>query len=56
MFSRLAANTFSLTPPIFNTLPLSEISPVIAIFYFIGLFNARETSDDTIVIPALGPS
>lgn len=39
-----------------NTCPVNEISPVIAIIDFKGIFQKRETNAQTIVIPADGPS
>lgn len=56
IFSLLAANVFSFTPPIFITFPLKEISPVIAKLFFIGLFIAKEIKDEVIATPAEGPS
>ena len=38
------------------TFPVSETSPVIATLSLIGLLVAKETSAETIVTPALGPS
>ena len=51
-----AAVTFSLTPPIGRTFPLSVISPVIAIFGLTGVFDKRETNEVTMLTPAEGPS
>ena len=48
--------TFSRMPPTGSTLPVSEISPVIAIRCLTGLLSARESSDETRVTPAEGPS
>ena len=56
MDSLLAANTFSLTPPILSTFPFKDISPVIAILESIYLFKAKDINEDTNVIPAEGPS
>ena len=52
----LTAMTFSRMPPTGSTLPVSEISPVIAICCLTGLLSARESSDETRVTPAEGPS
>ena len=38
------------------TFPVSETSPVIAMLSLIGLLVAKETSAETMVMPALGPS
>lgn len=54
--SLLEANIFSLIPPIFNTLPLKDISPVIPTFYLIGVYKANDTSAEVMAIPADGPS
>ena len=50
-----AATVFSLSPPIRKTLPVTVNSPVMAMVGSSGLFNARESSDVAIVIPAEGP-
>ena len=47
---------FSFNPPIANTLPLSVISPVIAILLFIFLFVNALINAVVKAIPALGPS
>lgn len=47
---------FSLIPPTGSIFPVRDTSPVIAVFCLTGLFMARESSADTIVHPALGPS
>jgi len=39
-----------------NTYPFNDISPVIAIIDFKGIFQKREINAQTIVIPADGPS
>ena len=51
-----AASAFSFRPPIGSTLPVSVISPVIAVSERTGRPVAREASAVAIVIPALGPS
>ncbi len=56
MFSLLAANNFSLTPPIFKTYPYKVISPVIPTSKSVYLFVAREINEVVIAIPADGPS
>ena len=43
-------------PPIGNTFPFKEISPVIPIFLLTGLSRASEIIAVVIVIPADGPS
>ena len=48
--------TFSLIPPTGSTLPVNEISPVIATFWIKGLLRASDNKALTIVQPALGPS
>lgn len=52
----MAAKIFSLTPPIFKTLPLKESSPVIAKLFFTGFFNIKDNIPVVIVTPAEGPS
>ena len=52
----LTAIVFSLIPPTGSTFPVSEISPVMAMFCRMGLFKARDINADTMVQPALGPS
>ena len=54
--ARLAARTFSFTPPIGRTLPLSVISPVIAVSGRTGRPVSNETSAVAMVTPAEGPS
>ncbi len=54
--SLFAAKTFSLTPPILRTFPVSEISPVMATWTYIGLLMLREYREEAIAIPAEGPS
>ena len=56
MPARLAARIFSLIPPTGSTLPRSVISPVMARLLFTLRRVKVETSDVTMVIPALGPS
>ena len=51
----LAANTFSLTPPILVTWPDKFISPVIAIDLHAGLLRARDIKVEVIAAPADGP-
>ena len=50
------AMIFSLMPPTGSTLPVNEISPVIARFCRTGVFSAKESRAVTNVHPALGPS
>jgi hypothetical protein len=45
-----------LTPPILRTFPVSEISPVMATWTYIGLLMLREYREEAIAIPAEGPS
>lgn len=52
----LAPIVFYLTPPIADTFPDSWISPVIAIYFIAGLFNANDTREHVIAAPAEGPS
>jgi hypothetical protein len=52
----LAANNFSLTPPILRTYPVRDISPVIANSLSVYKFSAKLTRLDVIDIPADGPS
>ena len=51
-----AAIDFSFNPPIGSALPLSEISPVIATFFLIGIPVSSLTSAVVIARPADGPS
>lgn len=51
-----AASTFSFIPPTGSTLPVSVISPVIAMSFLTFLFVSSDTSAVVIVIPADGPS
>jgi len=53
--ARRAAMSFSRTPPMGNTSPVSVISPVMAIRRT-GRFRASESRAEAIVIPAEGPS
>ena len=53
---RLAASAFSFIPPIGRTLPLSVISPVIAVSGRTGRSVSSDTSAVTMVTPAEGPS
>ena len=43
-------------PPIYKTLPVKEISPVIANSFSIGLLRAKEIKEQVIATPADGPS
>ena len=54
--ARFAPSTFSLIPPTGNTIPESEISPVIATRGRTGLPVSKLTSAVTIATPADGPS
>jgi hypothetical protein len=54
--ARFAAIVLSLTPPIGSTRPVMVISPVIATRCLIGRFNATESRELTMPMPALGPS
>ena len=56
MPARTAPSTFSLTPPIGNTLPRSVISPVMARSWRAGRRDSADTSAVAIVTPAEGPS
>lgn len=56
MPSLLAASIFSLTPPIFNTFPVNDISPVIATSTSILLLILKENRQEAIATPADGPS
>lgn len=47
---------FSLIPPTGRTFPVRLTSPVIATFCLVGVFKAKDSSDVTMVHPALGPS
>jgi len=47
---------FSLTPPMGSTLPVSDISPVMATFWRVGVFIANDNKAVTTAQPALGPS
>eukprot|EP00213_Chloropicon_mariensis_P004823 CAMPEP_0197480290 /NCGR_PEP_ID=MMETSP1309-20131121/40227_1 /TAXON_ID=464262 /ORGANISM="Genus nov. species nov., Strain RCC998" /LENGTH=75 /DNA_ID=CAMNT_0043022215 /DNA_START=234 /DNA_END=461 /DNA_ORIENTATION=+ len=51
-----AALTFSATPPTASTLPVRDISPVIAVSALQWVPKKREVSATTIVTPAEGPS
>ncbi|ANB14496.1 hypothetical protein AWJ20_2089 [Sugiyamaella lignohabitans] len=52
----LAAADFSLKPPIWRTLPVRVISPVMQTSGLTGLFKANEIRLVAIAIPADGPS
>ena len=54
--ARWAAITFSLTPPISNTLPLNVISPVIPVFLLTAIPVNADTNAVEIAVPADGPS
>ena len=54
--ARLAARIFSLMPPTGSTFPLNVISPVIATPLRRGCFLSAESIEDTMVMPADGPS
>jgi hypothetical protein len=56
MPARVAASTFSFTPPIGSTRPRSEISPVIATSLRAVRPVSIETSATNMATPALGPS
>ena len=56
MPARVAASTFSFTPPIGSTRPRSEISPVIAVSLRAVRPVSNETSATNMATPALGPS
>lgn len=53
--ARRAATVFSRRPPIRRTFPVTVNSPVIAMVGSRGWFNARESKEVDIVIPADGP-
>ena len=53
---RLTAIVFSFTPPMGSTFPVSDTSPVIAMFWRAGLFIASDSMAVTMVQPADGPS
>ena len=56
MPARRAASTFSLTPPIGSTSPVSVISPVMAVSLRAGCLVYIEASAVAIATPAEGPS
>ena len=53
--ARLAATVFSRNPPMRRTLPVTVSSPVMAMVGSRGLFNARDSNDEAMVMPAEGP-